>query len=227
MVDDLHWEMDRGSVTLLILLNLLVAFNTSNQEILLDCLSRLRLGSNILAMIRPVVCHGLGWPWTTRHVPILLRLASDWETTERVLRKGSALFGDLSVDRAPRSLPQQDGQRSILGTLLAMEKGGCLLNCHDWLQVAPGVEHRDSGSNASWNSLFWTALGCFHFLLATAFVWFGVCMCVWWFWFYLGDKFQSVVIGKWPLIYRTLQGGVAMLMLRAGHLQLKAHPVRS
>ena len=37
--DDLRWELDRGSVSLMVLLDLSVAFNTINHGILLTCVS--------------------------------------------------------------------------------------------------------------------------------------------------------------------------------------------
>lgn len=48
LVDDLHWETDRGNVTLVILLNLSMFFSTINHGIILDYLSGLWLEETIL-----------------------------------------------------------------------------------------------------------------------------------------------------------------------------------
>lgn len=45
LVDYLCWEVDRGSVSLL---NIVVAFDTINHDILLDHLSRMNPGGNFL-----------------------------------------------------------------------------------------------------------------------------------------------------------------------------------
>lgn len=47
-VDNLRSDLNKGSVSLLILLDLLPAFNTINHSFLLECLSSLRVGGLIL-----------------------------------------------------------------------------------------------------------------------------------------------------------------------------------
>uniref|UniRef100_A0A803TXA5 Reverse transcriptase domain-containing protein n=1 Tax=Anolis carolinensis TaxID=28377 RepID=A0A803TXA5_ANOCA len=52
LVDDLRRELDRGSVSLLVLLDLSAAFDTINHGILLGCLAGMGLGGTILQWLR-------------------------------------------------------------------------------------------------------------------------------------------------------------------------------
>ena len=52
LVVDLHWERDKGFVSLLALLDLSVASNSIDHSILLTHLSRMGLGSTVLAWLQ-------------------------------------------------------------------------------------------------------------------------------------------------------------------------------
>lgn len=53
-VDDPHWEIDRGSGTLFIFLDLFAAFDNTDHGIPLDCLLELGLGGTFFSDFIPV-----------------------------------------------------------------------------------------------------------------------------------------------------------------------------
>lgn len=48
LLDNMHWQMERRNETMLILMHFSAAFDATDHDILLDCLSSLGLGGTIL-----------------------------------------------------------------------------------------------------------------------------------------------------------------------------------